>query len=135
MSQIKTLDDIKNINSDAEIIFSKKEIIMAKTLNEEIVRKLENKIKETIAENKALEIKMDHVIKEYQKIKEKYEKETKTLNNQLSTLKNTNVRKIKCANALRSSYNLDEVTIQRGADEIYDRIYKKDVDNFIKRFI
>jgi prophage antirepressor-like protein len=47
-NQIKTMDDLLNTDDDTEFVFTKNELIIIKQTNEDIIGKLENKLKEKI---------------------------------------------------------------------------------------
>lgn len=140
-TQMKTLKDIQNADSDTDLIMSKKDFLLAKSTNEEIIKQLETRIKENLAVIKAYEQKTDGAIKGFTIIKsrfeterqraEKAESELKSLQEQLEIIKNN--KKIK-VDTIQPVYKVNDEKLKEGADIIYERHHKKDVDAFLKQF-
>lgn len=140
-TKIKTLKDIQNADSDIDVVMTKKEFLIAKNTNEETIRQLENRLKEQIAIVKASEQKIKGALTGFNNAKDKAEKERqraekaeseiKLLQEQLNVLKNNKNIKIDIPQQV---YKINDEKLKEGADIIYERHHKKDVEAFLKQF-
>jgi capsule polysaccharide export protein KpsE/RkpR len=150
MSIVKkaTLNYIKNAESDAEIIISKKSFFAVKEQNENLLKTLEMKLKEQIALTQLSEKKIEAAVKGFTNAKDKIDQyksqvnssniEIEALKGQIESMKKQldihNGRQKFQGEAINKPYKLDDDTLKNGADDLFNKKYKKEVEEFAKQF-
>jgi outer membrane murein-binding lipoprotein Lpp len=140
-TNIRTLSDLQNADSDVDVHMSRKDFLLARSTNENTITQLETRLKDCIAKIKAGDIKLTGAEKGFNTMKEKANKanqeaekanqEIKLLTDQINILKN---KKQSGGNVSQPIFKISDDNIKKGAEEIYEKKYKNDVDNYLKQF-
>ncbi len=124
MSRVTTLADITA--SDAPIEISKKQLETYRAINNEKIKQLQDNLRESTAMIEAYEKKKAGADEFIIKAKS----ENALLKKELETLKGKKPTKIDVTNA--ETTNIDFDAIKKSGKELYEKKYKKEVDEYLR---